>query len=54
MLITLALILMATAGGALATYLYDEDATPAARLCAGACTGLAALGLAGFVLARRN
>jgi hypothetical protein len=42
---------MATAGGALATYLYDEDASPGARLCAGACTGLAALGLAGFVFA---
>ncbi len=51
MLITLALILMATAGGALATYLYDEDAPLVSRLCAGACTGLAALGLAGFIFA---
>jgi hypothetical protein len=51
MFIALALTLMATAGGALATYLYDEDATLVARLCAGACTGLAVFGLAGFIFA---
>ncbi|HEX8000704.1 MAG TPA: hypothetical protein VF528_20150 [Pyrinomonadaceae bacterium] len=51
MLITLALTLISTASGTLATYLYDEDASPVARLSAGACTGLAALGLVGFVFA---
>jgi hypothetical protein len=34
-----------------ATYLYDEDVTLTARLCAGTCLGLAALGLIGFVVA---
>jgi len=50
-IISLALVLLVTAGGTLASYLYDEDANFAARLCAGACIGIAALGLAGFVLA---
>ncbi len=47
----LLLALVAIAGGALLTYLYDEDAPCYARLCAGACIGLAALGLIGFVIA---
>jgi hypothetical protein len=51
MLLALALALIATAGGAALTYLWDEDAPLAARLCAGACVGFAALGLAGFVVA---
>jgi hypothetical protein len=51
MLFALILTLIATTGGALATYLYDEGAQVAARLCAGACVGLAALGLIGFVVA---
>lgn len=51
MLIALLLALVAIAGGTLATYLYDEDAPAAARVCAGACTGFAALGLAGFLFA---
>jgi hypothetical protein len=51
MILSLALALLATAGGALATYAYDEGASLAARLCTGACTGLAAFGLIGFVLA---
>lgn len=51
MFLALALTLIATAGGALASYLYDENAPLAARLCAGACTGLAALGLFGFIFA---
>lgn len=51
MFFTLALTLIATTGGALLTYLYDEDAPLAARVCAGACTGLAALGLLGFIFA---
>lgn len=44
-------MLVAIAGGALLTYLYDEDAPLSARLCAGVCVGLAALGLVGFVIA---
>jgi hypothetical protein len=50
-IISLALVLLVTAGGTLASYLYDEDVSFAARLCAGACIGIAALGLVGFVLA---
>jgi len=50
-IISLALVLLVTAGGTLASYLYDEDAAFAARLCAGACIGIAALGLLGFVFA---
>jgi len=49
--LALALALAAIAGGTLATYLYDESSSPAARVCAGACLGLATLGLAGFFLA---
>ena len=51
MLISLALVMLATASGTLASYLYDESAAFAARLCAGACIGIAALGLIGFVFA---
>ncbi len=51
MIISLALVLLATAGGTLVSYLYDEGASFAARLCAGACIGIAALGLVGFVFA---
>ena len=51
MIISLALVLLVTAGGTLASYLYDEDVNFAARICAGACIGIAALGLLGFVLA---
>ncbi|HEV2828777.1 MAG TPA: hypothetical protein VGW76_14355 [Pyrinomonadaceae bacterium] len=51
MIISLALVLFVTASGTLASYFYDEDAPFAARLCAGACVGIAALGLLGFVLA---
>lgn len=51
MINALALSLSATAGGALATYLYDEGAPLASRLCSGACIGFAALGLAGFISA---
>jgi len=50
-IISLALVVLATAGGTLVSYLYDEGAAFAARLCAGACIGIAALGLVGFVLA---
>ena len=51
MLFALALALISIAGGALVSYLFDDDAPLAARLCAGACIGFAALGLFGFVLA---
>jgi hypothetical protein len=50
-IISLALVLLVTASGTLASYLYDEHVNFAARLCAGACIGIAALGLVGFVLA---
>jgi len=50
-IISLALVLLATASGTLVSYFYDERAAFAARLCAGACIGIAALGLVGFVLA---
>jgi hypothetical protein len=51
MIIPLVLALFVTASGTIASYLYDEGASIGARLCAGACTGLAALGLVGFVIA---
>ncbi len=51
MIISLALVLLVTAGGTLASYLYDEGAAFAARLCAGACIGITALGLIGFLFA---
>ncbi|MBV9209608.1 MAG: hypothetical protein JOZ52_03205, partial [Acidobacteria bacterium] len=51
MLFAIGLILIATAGGWALTYLYDRGAPFAARVCMGCCTGLGALGLAGFVFA---
>lgn len=51
MIISLVLALFVTASGTVITYLYDEGSSLAARLCAGACIGLAALGLVGFVIA---
>jgi hypothetical protein len=51
MFFALALALIAVAGGALVTYLFDEDAPLAARLCAGACVGFAVLGLVCFAFA---
>lgn len=45
------LALTAVAGATLLTYLYDDDAIFWTRLCLGICTGLAALGLVGFVIA---
>jgi hypothetical protein len=50
-IISLALVLLAAASGTLVSYLYDEGAAFVARLCAGACIGIAALGLVGFVFA---
>ena len=51
MILALALALVVTASGALATYIYDEGASLATRLCTGACIGLAGFGLIAFVLA---
>ncbi|HEV7859079.1 MAG TPA: hypothetical protein VGO91_10725 [Pyrinomonadaceae bacterium] len=51
MLLALVLVLIATVGGTLATYWYDEASPLAARICAGASTGLAAFGLVGFIFA---
>ena len=51
MVISLVLVLLATASGTITTYLYDERASFASRLCTGACVGLAALGLVGFIVA---
>ncbi len=51
MIISLALVLLVTAGGTLLTYLYDEGPAFAARLCAGACIGITTLGLIGFIFA---
>lgn len=51
MIISLVLALFVTASGTIITYLYDEGVSFASRLCAGACIGLAALGLIGFVVA---
>jgi len=46
---SLALALLVIFSGTVATYLYDANAPFGARLCGGACTGLAALSLVGFV-----
>ncbi|HEX5890110.1 MAG TPA: hypothetical protein VFY61_15480 [Pyrinomonadaceae bacterium] len=51
MTVSLLLALLVTLSGTIATYLYDDNATLGARLCSGVCLGLAALGLAGFVVA---
>ncbi len=51
MIASLLLALLVTFSGTIATYLYDENASFAARLCAGGAIGLAALGLIGFVVA---
>jgi hypothetical protein len=49
MTLSLALLASATAGGTVATYLYEDDAPFLWRACAGASTGLAALGLVGLL-----
>src|SRR6185369_12947098 len=51
MIASLALALLVTFSGTVATYLYDENASLGARLCAGAVLGLSALGLVSFVVA---
>lgn len=51
MIISLALALVCTASGIIASYLYDEGASFAVRVCTGVCVGLTGLGLVGFILA---
>jgi hypothetical protein len=51
MIASLLLALLVTLSGTVATYLYDENASLGARLCAGAAFGMAALGLVSFVVA---
>src|SRR3954463_8149581 len=51
MIASLALSLLAIASGTLLTYVYDEDAPLAARLCSGACIGFAAMAAIGFFIA---
>lgn len=50
----LALVAVAIISGTLASHLYDDSAPFGARLCAGAATGFAFLGLLGFVIASVN
>lgn len=50
MIISLALVLLSAACGTTLTYLYDNGASFLVRVCTGACVGIAALGLIGFVL----
>lgn len=51
MIASLALALLVTLSGTIATYLYDEKASLGARLCAGVCFGLTALSLVTFIVA---
>ena len=51
MIASLLLALLVTLSGTVATYLYDENASFGARLCAGGALGMAALGLVSFVVA---
>jgi hypothetical protein len=51
LIISLALLLVITASGTLATYAYDDSGNFPARLCTGVCTGIAAFGLVGFIVA---
>lgn len=51
MIASLTIAFLVTLSGATATYLFDENAPMGVRLSTGACLGLAALGLIGFVVA---
>ncbi|HEX3280408.1 MAG TPA: hypothetical protein VHR36_04185, partial [Pyrinomonadaceae bacterium] len=51
MISSLTLLLLITASGTLATYAYDDSANFPARVCSGVCTGMAAFGLVGFIVA---
>jgi hypothetical protein len=50
MIFALALLVSATAGGMLATYWYEDDASLGWRTCAGAVTGITALGFVGLLI----
>src|SRR5215207_357638 len=50
MIASLLLALLVTFSGTVATYLYDDNASFVARVCAGAALGLATLGLVSFVV----
>ena len=51
MIASITLLLLVILSGAITTYLYDETSQLAARACAGACLGITALSLIGFLLA---
>ncbi|MBZ5507762.1 MAG: hypothetical protein LAO78_20055 [Acidobacteriia bacterium] len=50
MFISCLLLLIAITGGTLLTFLFDRSASRAARLCMGACIGLALMATTGFLL----
>src|SRR5215831_5669937 len=51
MLLAILLLICAITGGSLLTFLFDRSTPRAARLCMGACIGLALMATAGFLLA---
>ena len=53
MLVSIFLTAVVIASGAVVTYLYEDDAPLAARLCSGAVLGLTSFGLIGFAVAER-
>src|SRR5678810_253659 len=48
---SITLLLVVILSGTIATYFYEDKSPLTARVCAGACLGLTALSLVGFVLA---
>jgi hypothetical protein len=51
MLLAILLLVFAITGGTLLTFLFDRSTPRAARLCMGACIGLAIMAIVGFLLA---
>src|ERR1043165_4091070 len=51
MIASITLLLLVVLSGTIATYLYDDISPLTARACAGACLGITALSLIGFLLA---
>src|SRR5260221_5790511 len=51
MLLAILLLICAITGGMLLTFLFDRSTPRAARLCMGACIGLALMAAVGFLLA---
>src|SRR5262245_100648 len=51
MIASITLVLLVVLSGTIATYFYDDSSPLSARICAGACLGLTALSLIGFVFA---